>query len=66
MAIRFPSPAVQFPCEYRGYWAEDFGDFYFIDACIDDEERMLDVAVEEFIHQKLAEEFGLSPETMFE
>jgi hypothetical protein len=42
------------------------GDVYYVEACIADEERMLDVAVEEFIHQKLAEEFGLSPETQFE
>jgi hypothetical protein len=55
-----------FPCEYRGYWVENMGDVYYVEACIADEERMLDVAVEEFIHQKLAEEFGLSPETQFE
>lgn len=58
--------ANPFPCEYRGYWAENMGDVYFIDACIDDEERELDSAVEEFIHDKLCRQYGLSPETVFE
>jgi len=58
--------AIQFPCDWNGYWVESMGDIYHVEACINEANYQLELAVEEFIHQKLAEEFGLSPETMFE
>jgi len=58
--------ATNFPCDWKGYWVENWGDVYHVESEVFEAECQLELAVEEFIHQKLAEEFGLSPETQFE